>query len=222
MLTSARADITRTSLRDQALAVIREGMVSGDLAPGEIYSATAIATQLGVSASPVREAMLTLVNMGLMEPIRNRGFRVLPLDANDRREIYELRRMIEIPAMVSLAGNEDIKKRAKEFRDIAKQMVRSGRKGDLVSYLDTDRLFHLELLAYTRNQRLLELVDSLRDQTRLYGLRVLSESGTLTHSTEEHLAILDAIVEGDGVRIRELMESHFEHIKGDWAEPTGT
>jgi DNA-binding GntR family transcriptional regulator len=218
MLTSP-SDLTRTSLRDQALTVIREGIVSGDLAPGGIYSATAIATQLGVSASPVREAMLTLVNQGLMEPVRNRGFRVLPLDSSDRREIYEIRMMLEIPAMVSLAGNEEIKKRYKEFRSIAKDMVKAGHDGDLVGYLDIDRKFHLELLAYTRNQRLLELVDGLRDQTRLYGLRHLSESGTLTHSTEEHLAILDAIVGDDANKIRDLMESHFEHIKGDWAEP---
>jgi DNA-binding GntR family transcriptional regulator len=187
-------------------------------APGEIYSATAIATQLGVSASPVREAMLTLVNQGLMEAVRNRGFRVVPLSAKDRREIYELRRIVEIPAVVGLAGSEEIKERYDEFRGFVEQMVKSGEAGDLVSYLDTDRLFHLGLLAYT-HKRLLDLVDGLRDQTRLYGLRDLSESGHLTQSTEEHLAILDAIVAGDRDRIRELMESHFEHIKGDWAEP---
>lgn len=216
---SPQSDLTRTSLRDQALAVIREGIVSGDLAPGGIYSATAIAAQLGVSASPVREAMLTLVNQGLMEPVRNRGFRVLPLDSSDRREIYELRVLIEIPAMVSLAGNQDIAARYEEFRAVAQSMVQAGRDGDLVEYLDNDRKFHLELLAYTKNQRLVELVDSLRDQTRLYGLRDLSQSGALTASTEEHLAILDAIVADDPQKVRELMQSHFEHIKGDWAEP---
>ena len=90
MLTTT-ATLKQPSLRDQALRVIREGMVSGELEPGGIYSATALATQLGVSASPVREAMLTLVNQGLMEAVRNRGFRVLPLDDEDRREIYEMR-----------------------------------------------------------------------------------------------------------------------------------
>ncbi|BBZ27494.1 GntR family transcriptional regulator [Mycolicibacterium madagascariense] len=210
--------LKRASLRDQALAVLREGMVSGELAPGEIYSVTALANQLGVSASPVREAMLTLVNQGLMEPIRNRGFRVLPIDDSDRREIFELRVLLEIPAMEKLAGNDAITAEYAKHAAVAAEIVDAARDGDLIDYLDADRRFHMGLLAHTTNERLLELVDGLRDQTRLFGLKELSDRGTLTASAEEHLPILDAIVAGDAEKTRTLMLRHLEHIKGDWGD----
>src|SRR5215470_15132417 len=142
MLTTT-ATLNRASLRDQALSVIREGMVSGELLPGEIYSATALANQLGVSASPVREAMLTLVNQGLMEAVRNRGFRVLPLDDNDRREIYEMRTLLEIPATAALAGKQKIIDEYDKFRVITEEIVAAAGRGDLIEYLDADRHFHL-------------------------------------------------------------------------------
>lgn len=215
---STTASLKQSSLRDQALRVIREGMVSGELAPGEIYSATALANQLGVSASPVREAMLTLVNQGLMEAVRNRGFRVLPLDDDDRREIYEMRTLLEIPATAALAGRREIIDRYDEFRGIAEEIVASAREGDLISYLDADRRFHLGLLAFSNNKRLVAAIDGLRDNTRLYGLKSLSENGTLVASAEEHLPILDALVADAPDRVRELMQHHLRHIRGDWAD----
>ena len=216
---STTASLKQPSLRDQALRVIREGMVSGELAPGEIYSATALANQLGVSASPIREAMLTLVNQGLMEAVRNRGFRVVPLDDNDRREIYEMRTLLEIPATTALSGCQEIIEEYDTFRGITEEIVTAARGGDLISYLDADRRFHLGLLAYSNNERLVTAIDALRDNTRLYGLKSLSENGTLVASAEEHLPILDAIVADSPEKVRELMQDHLRHIRGDWADP---
>ncbi len=216
---STTATLKQPSLRDQALRVIREGMVSGELAPGEIYSATALANQLGVSASPVREAMLTLVNQGLMEAVRNRGFRVVPLDDKDRREIYEMRTLLEIPATTALAGRQEIVDEYDKFRAISEEIVAAARVGDLINYLDADRRFHLGLLAYSNNERLVSAIDGLRDNTRLYGLKHLSEDGTLVISAEEHLPILDAIVANSADKVRELMQHHLRHIRGDWADP---
>src|SRR5215510_14611698 len=108
--------LRQTNLLDQALAVLKLRLISGDLAPGEIYSAAGLAAELGVSNSPIREAMLTLVNQGLMEAVRNRGFRVIPLDDNDRREIYEMRTLLEIPATAALSGRQGIIDRYDKFR----------------------------------------------------------------------------------------------------------
>ena len=218
MLTTT-ASLQQPSLRDQALRVLREGMVSGELAPGEIYSATALANQLGVSASPVREAMLTLVNQGLMEAVRNRGFRVVPLDDNDRREIYEMRTLLEIPATAALAGRQEIIDDNKKFRAIAKEIVTSARGGDLINYLDADRRFHMGLLEFSNNERLVVAIEGLRDHTRQYGLQEMAVKGTLVASAEEHLPILDALVAGDAEKVRELMQQHLRHIMGDWADP---
>lgn len=208
--------IEQSSLRDQVLAILRKGLITGDLVPGELYSASAIASDLGVSTSPVREAMLTLVNQGVMEAVRNRGFRVVPLGEQDRKNIHELRVMIEVPSMVRLAGNPKIKQNSAKFRALAEQNVAAAESGDLVAYLNTDLRFHLGILEILGNEKLTALVEELRDQTRQLGLKSLSRSETLRATAQEHLLILDALVDGKRERVEELMTAHLGHIFRDW------
>lgn len=214
--------LRQTSLRDQALAVLKLRLVSGDLAPGEIYSAAALATELGVSNSPLREAMLTLVNQGLMETVRNRGFRVVPLSDKERRNVYDLRVLLEVPSMARLASMPEVKARRKEFSSIADEIVAAAVEGDIVGYLDADLRFHLGLLGLLGNDLLVTIVGNLRDQTRQFGLRALSRAGALVKSAEEHHAILNAIVKGDAKLTTALMTKHLAHIRGDWAGKTLT
>jgi DNA-binding GntR family transcriptional regulator len=210
--------LQQTNLRDQALALLKLRLVSGDLAPGQIYSAASLAAELGVSNSPVREAMLTLVNQGLMETVRNRGFRVIPLSDKERRNVYDLRILLEIPSMARLASmNEKVAARKEEFSKLAAHMVESAKSGDIVGYLDADRSFHIGLLDILENDQLTMIVGNLRDQTRQYGLKALSERGSLVKSAEEHQPILDALIAGDKKLTAKLMTDHLSHLVGDWA-----
>jgi DNA-binding GntR family transcriptional regulator len=211
--------LRQVSLRDQALAVIRQGLIMGEIVPGEIYSAASLAGKLGVSNSPVREAMLTLVNQGVMETVRNRGFRVVPLSPQDVQNVYDLRLLLEVPSMGRLArsglavGSED------QFAELASQIVTSSKQQDMVGYLEYDRQFHLGLLDLLDNPRLTAIVENLRDQTRLLGLKELSERGLLTASAEEHMPILEAILAADPELAERLTTAHLEHIRGDWGSP---
>lgn len=216
---SVDSGLRRFSLRDQALAVIREQVVTGEIVPGEIYSAAAIASKLGVSNSPVREAMLTLVNQGLMEAVRNRGFRLIPLSEKDRTDIYHLRLMLEVPAMGQLAvGGVRIDPR---YGELATDTVVSAVNGDMVRYLEADRQFHLGLLALVGNNKLVEIVGDLRDRTRLPNVRALSQSGELEKSAREHHTLLDALHAGDRERTEAVMRNHLHHIPGDWNTTAG-
>src|ERR671911_3059487 len=85
----------RTSLREQVADALRAAVVSGEMKPGHVYSAPALAAQFGVSATPVREAMLDLAKEGLVEAVRNKGFRVTALSGRDLDELTEIRRLIE-------------------------------------------------------------------------------------------------------------------------------
>jgi DNA-binding GntR family transcriptional regulator len=210
--------LQHTNLRDQALEVLKLRLITGDLAPGQIYSAASLATELGVSNSPVREAMLTLVNQGLMEAVKNRGFRVVPLGEKERRNIYELRCLIEIPSMARLASlKEKVVAHKQEFSKIASDMVDCAKAGDIVGYLDADRRFHLGLLDILENGQLTAIVENLRDQSRQYGLKALSASGNLVNSAREHQPILDALVAGDRKLTTKLMIEHLDHFVTDWA-----
>lgn len=208
--------LEHVSLREQALVIVRQAIVSGEIGPDEIYSASALATRLGVSNSPVREAMLTLVNQGILEPVRNRGYRIVPIGEHDLDEIGELRRMLEVPGVVALvdrASDEEIE----ALRPVATEIDTAARAGDVPLFLEADRRFHLGLLELGGNARLVSTVAQLRDQTRLYGVSALAEQGVLQRTAPEHFQILDALLARDPERAAEVMTCHLDHIRGEWA-----
>jgi DNA-binding GntR family transcriptional regulator len=102
------------SLREQALSIIRDAITSGELAEDRIYSAAGLAKQLGISLSPVREAMMALVTEGTVEAVPNRGFRLVPVTEADLEEIIRIRVLLAAPAARQLAeaGSDDIVGRA--------------------------------------------------------------------------------------------------------------
>jgi DNA-binding GntR family transcriptional regulator len=208
--------LTTANLRGQAVEMLRASIVAGELEPGEIYSAPVLAERLGVSATPVREAMLDLANDGLVEPVRNRGFRVVVVDEDALDEISELRQMLEVPAMakvVARAGDEELAALFAKVDRIEAAAVRS----DAAEFLSADRDFHLSLLILGGNTRLVRLVGQLRNQTRLAGIKVLAESGQLMASALEHRPILEALCRRDAELAQTLMHAHLDHTRELWA-----
>lgn len=213
--------VRQASLKDQALALVRHAIVSGDLEPGAMYSAAALAKQLGISLSPAREAMLTLVHEGTLETVKNRGFRVVTIDDDDLRQIVELRSLLEVPTVAALC-RVDIGAWLTELRSLAAQIEEAARQGDVHTFLAYDRDFHLRLLGIGGNERLVAMVGRLRDQTRLYGLHALAQKHALQSAAREHTELLEAVVDRDEDRARDLMQAHLDHIERDWTtgQPT--
>ncbi|TDD10908.1 GntR family transcriptional regulator [Nonomuraea deserti] len=207
----------RQSLREQVAHALRAALITGEMRPGVVYSAPVLAAQFGVSATPVREAMLDLAKEGLVEAVRNKGFRVTELSDRDLDELTEIRQLIEVPTVARLADSA----RAEEFerlRPVAEEIVSASERGDLLAYVDADLRFHVELLALCGNAHLVSVVRDLRTRARLYGLSQLSERGTLADSAREHLALLDALKSGDAAAVSQIMEEHIGHVRGIWAE----
>jgi DNA-binding GntR family transcriptional regulator len=211
MVTTPEVSLQQVSLREQILAIIRRDLITGDIVPGEVYSASAMATKLGVSNSPVREAMLALVQEGVMTPIRNRGFMVVPLSDADRSNIYDLRLMLEVPSMAKLAATGLVCGKEAEFEDLARRAIKADTEKDIVAFIEYDRKFHLGLLDLLGNPQLTSIVEGLRDRTRLHGLRKLFDEGALSASAADHLPILGAMVSGDAALTEQLMILHLEH-----------
>jgi DNA-binding GntR family transcriptional regulator len=214
--TSGLLKLEATSLRHQVAIAIRAAVITGEIEAGHIYSAPSLAARFGVSATPVREAMLDLVSEGLAEPVRNRGFRIIEATAADLDEIFELRLLLEVPTLGRLAGS--IRRQdAERYAVLAADIVSAAEDGDLPRFLDSDRRFHLGLLGLLGNQRLVDFVDRLRLQSRLPGLDLLAASGALVVTAHEHVEIVDALVDGTSKKVERLMTRHLRHTRGVWA-----
>ncbi|MGA4837808.1 GntR family transcriptional regulator [Streptomyces sp. G45] len=211
---------TRERLRDQVSSALRAALISGELRPGVVYSAPTLAEDFGISATPVREAMLDLAREGLVEPVRNKGFRVTEFSERDLDQYTEIRALIEIPTVgrvTRTAACEDLE----ALRPVAEEIVRAARDHDLIGYLEADRRFHLALLALSGNERLVETVSDLRKRSRLYGLTALDERGELIPSAEEHVELLDLMLAGDARGAEACMAKHLGHVRSLWASEDG-
>lgn len=207
----------RKSVRVQVAHALRASIVSGEMRSGVVYSAPAIAGRFGVSATPVREAMIDLAREGLVEVVRNKGFRVADLSDHELDEITDVRSLIEVPAAVRLArAGRTAEVRA--LRPLAEAIVTAAERRDVVAYIDADHRFHLALLGLGGNAQLVRLVGELRHKSRLYGVPRLAERGELEPSAREHEDLVEAVANGDAQGTEALMRHHLRHVRGIWAD----
>jgi DNA-binding GntR family transcriptional regulator len=204
------------SLREKVTRALEAAIVAGELQPGVIYSAPGLAERFGVSATPVREAMLDLINEGFVEPLRNRGFRVIEMSDEDLDNIAQIRMLIEVPTISQIAPRLTAA-RFEKLTVAAEAIERAAADGDVLEYLDADRRFHVELISAIGNARLTDLVDRLRRQARLFGLMDLAKSGRLMASARDHRKLLDMIRARDTQAAENLMRAHISHTRGLWA-----
>jgi DNA-binding GntR family transcriptional regulator len=205
------------SLRETVTQILRAAIISGEMAPGEVFSAPALGARFGVSATPVREAMVDLSREGLVQTLPNKGFRVTAISEAELDDIAALRMLIE-PPTVRQATPRIPPEAITGLRELAQAIVDHAAGGDLISYTEADRRFHVAILEYSGNRRLVSLVSDLRSQTRLYGLAGMAERGTLAGSAAEHLELADLIAARDAAGAGNLMKRHIGRVRAEWAK----
>jgi DNA-binding GntR family transcriptional regulator len=213
--------LEKANLRERVLRALRAAIISGELTPGEVYSAPSLAATFGVSATPVREAMLDLAKENLVVVVPNKGFRVTVVDEEQLDQITAIRRLLE-PPVVAEVTNQIPAEDFAGLRQLAQEIVDGARAGDLAQYTEADREFHLRLLGYSGNQRLVDLVAELRGQTRLVGLASLLDRGYLVSSAREHLDLLDLMERRDAAAVEIFMVRHINHIQDLWSGEAAT
>src|SRR4029079_16132513 len=122
--------VSGPSLREQARTVIRGQIITGEMQADQLYSVTRLPTQLGVSATPVREALLDLAREGLLEPVRNRGFRVVSLSSSELNDIFAIRLMLEVPSVAEIARARLTPAHIEQLRDLAQATKRAADDGN--------------------------------------------------------------------------------------------
>lgn len=213
-----RRFLRRRSLRDQVLDALRTALVSGELTPGEVYSAPVLAERFGVSATPVREAMQHLVREGLVEAVANKGFRVAQRSRADLAELAEVRALLEVPVLLKLARTVPAE-RWQELRPLAQATVEAAATGDRAVYAEADLRFHCALLALSGNRQLVAFAAELHRRSRspapargtgtALGGEASGEADAMVTDATEHAALIEALVAGDLGTVARLARRHF-------------
>lgn len=205
-----RVLVQRSSVRGQILDALRSALLSGELRPGEVYSAPALGERFGVSATPVREAMQQLAVEGAVEVVPNRGFRVVRRGDRERAELSEVRALLEAPVWLRLARTVPAERWAR-LRPLAEATVRAASSGCPASYAEADRAFHRAVLALAGNEQLVGIAGDLhrRAQWPPAGTPAARGRADLIADAHEHTALLDALIAGDQDVVRALVEEHF-------------
>lgn len=187
--------VARTLAREEAYAQLRGWIIDGTLRPAEPLHDQAIGARLGVSRTPVREALRRLQDEGLVETALNRWTRVAPLDLGKALEIYAVIVPLELAALEAafprIAGPA-----LAALRKANRAMREAGRRRDPAAALAADESFHEVWVARANNGELLGLVRQLKAKLRRVELAYFDEAARVEPSYREHLAVTKAIRRG--------------------------
>lgn len=190
------------SRTEAVLEAIKHAILTGEFKPGQALVETELAARLGVSKTPVREALKTLAGTGLVTMSPYKGGSVREMDRAHARCIYDMRLLLEPVAAgrtVAARGDWSAARRALETADQA---------ADAAERSLANRAFHREMYLGCGNPLLVRTLDDLRDQTALVSAAAWAQRPSWEREAAEHRAILAAAEQGDGDEVRNLMRSH--------------
>jgi DNA-binding GntR family transcriptional regulator len=196
------------SLVDAAYQDIRRRILDNVWTPGYQALEQEIALQLGMSRTPVREALIRLAQEGLVEVVPRRGMRVLPVSPNDMKEIYEILTALESLAVEILAQRKPTEAELKPLISATIAMEKALQKDDLDAWASADELFHARLVTLAGNKKLLDTVMSFWDRAhraRMFTLRLRQKP---MNSTKEHMFMVDLIRQGKVTEACSLTREH--------------
>lgn len=203
----------RPSRTQEVLEVVRASIIGGDLVSGELYSVAELAETLQVSRTPVREALIELAARGMVRFERNRGVRILGTSIHDLQAIFEIRRLLEVPAARQAVARM-LPAEVNGLRLHLTAMERAAEAGDVARLWVHDRQFHRALMIASGNRRLAEYVDTLRDMVLVRGVTTAGRARSLEAIVAEHAAIFERVEAGDAEGTAAALLAHIEQTAG--------
>lgn len=215
------ASLELRSLQQQVHDNLLGRIIRGELAPGSRISPAAIATSLGVSITPVRDAVNLLAAEGLVEVLPRKGTVVAHTSRDDIVDLYGIRLLLE-PGAAELAAARAGDAEIVAIRSLAERLEASPREHRTITDVDRymaeltlDQDFHARVIRAAGNRRLASLYEGLRSHVLLvrFTFPVLTRTGVRRHG--EHLRVAEAIGARDGAAARAAMETHLRNAMSD-------
>jgi DNA-binding GntR family transcriptional regulator len=201
------------SMADTAYGQIRRRIFDNQWLPGHQALEHEIAAELGMSRTPVREALMRLHNEGLVEVIPRHGMRVLPVSATDMQEIYQILTALECMAAELLAARRPGAKELQPLVDATRAMDQALKADDLEAWAAADEQFHRQLVELAGNRQLQATVLNYWDRAhraRLFSLRLRPKP---VNSTKEHMRMVERLRAGDVEGAARVTRAHRERAR---------
>ena len=192
----------------RAVTQLRALIFDGELAPGSDHLESELAARLGMSRTPVREAVLTLAAQGLLEVRPRKGVRVAAISATDMNEIYEVLTELESLAAARAAMARPDAQALAGLRAAQTVMEDALATNDREAWAAGDDAFHTELVRLGGNLRVQTIVATMSDQVRRARAVTLHMRPLPLQSNADHRAVLDAIARGDAIGARACHRAH--------------
>lgn len=213
--------LDRTDLTERTYAVLKDRILTRRMEPGARVSVPEIAAALGVSRTPVTDALKRLATEGLVEIIPRRGTFVTGLNASDVCELFDIRMLIESHAVDAIVDSG----RAGEYlQSVSEPMARMRRAmvdddyGDYETFVSGDREMHMALVEMTHNQRLLEIYADLNVHIQVTRAHYLDSVEQARQAYQEHEAILEGFRAGSSEQVKAALRSHVSNVKNRMLE----
>lgn len=198
----------RALLKDQAYERLKDMIVRGEFEPGSFLSERRLAAQLDMSKTPVRSAVERLAIEGLVLVSPQQGIVVADVSLSEIIDLFEIRTALESFVAAQVAGTLTAE-RVRELYANVEQQYDASRGGDVVEHMRVDTAFHFLLCEFQGNHEITRVMWRMRDRLARIIIGVLRQRPQrMFESVEEHRAIVDAIVAGDGTQAAESMKSH--------------
>lgn len=197
-------------LRDVVFNTLRQGILKGELKPGERLMEIHLANKLGVSRTPIREAIRMLELEGLVKMVPRKGAEVARISKQDLRDVLEVRRSLDSLA-VSLACSRITEEEKKTLSQAEDEFERSINTKDATTIAEADVKFHDVILKASKNGRLVQMVNNLAERVYRYRLEYIKDSRNHERLIEEHRRIMKYIEAGDAENARNAIEMHIDN-----------
>ncbi|MBO4903180.1 MAG: GntR family transcriptional regulator [Lachnospiraceae bacterium] len=196
-------------LRDVVFNTLRQAILTGELKPGERLMELHLAHDLGVSRTPIREAIRMLELEGLVTMIPRKGAEVSRISGQDISDVLEVRGSLDMLA-VQLACERITEDEIKELKEAAEAFKRAVQTGDPTAVAQADVNFHDRIISATKNKRLMQMVNNLAERVYRYRLEYIKDTENHGNLIREHEKILNCIVNRDAGRAKEEI---YKHVK---------
>ena len=197
-------------LRDVVFNTLRKAILRGELKPGERLMEIQLANKLGVSRTPIREAIRKLELGGLVLMIPRKGAEVAQITEKNMQDVLEVRKALE-ELSVQLACERITPEQVEEMKMAAEDFRKVLKSGDVTKIAEADVKFHDIIFAATNNQRLITLLNNLREQMYRFRVEYLKQKECYPQLLEEHDKLIALISGGEVEEACELMGCHIDN-----------